>query len=193
MQPDLRWYAIGVASRKEKTVASALSEKGYDCFLPLCNRRRIWSDRIKVISVPLFDGYVFSRFDAHHRLPILVTPGVRAIVGTGKVPVSIPEREIDAIRLAVEHGFSVEPCDRLEQGDLVRVKKGALTGVEAIFVRYRGTDRLVLSVSLIQRSVAVEIDRVYVEPVDKRHTLSDAEAQSAAHRETASPVNAISK
>jgi transcription antitermination factor NusG len=165
MSAGLYWYAIEVALRKERLVASAVSEKGYECFLPLYTCRKMWSDRIKVTSVPLFQGYVFCRFDAQYRLPLLVTPGVRRIVGNGTVPAIIPERELEAVRIALEHGFLIEPCDRLNEGDSVRVIKGALAGVEGTFLRHRGSDRLVLSVSLIQRSVAVEIDRLCVEPI----------------------------
>jgi transcription antitermination factor NusG len=168
MHTEYRWYALYVATRKEKLVASSLTEKGFECFLPVCNTRRIWSDRIKVVPVPVFPGYVFSRFDARFRLPLLTMPGVGGIVGNGKIPASIPDRELDAIRLALQNGFAIEPCDRLERGDLVRVTRGALAGVEAEFIRYRGTDRIILSVSLIQRSVAVDIDRLCVEPITKR-------------------------
>jgi transcription antitermination factor NusG len=163
----LDWYAIQVAAQKEKPVASVLSRKGYECFLPLYSKRSVWSDRIKVTSVPLFSGYIFCRFDVQFRLPILVTPNVRAIVGNGKIPAVVPERDLEAVRSALLNGLPIEPYDCLTEGDLVRVTKGPLTGVEGIFVRYRGSNRLVLSVALIQRSVAVEIDRLCIEPVAK--------------------------
>lgn len=164
----LGWYAIQVASKKEKLVTSVLTEKGYQCYLPLYPKRVVWSDRIKVTSVPLFGGYVFSRFDVRHRLPILVTQNVLSVVGNGKVPVAIPERDLDTIRIALQNGLAVEPHDRLEEGDIVRVTKGPLTGIEGSFIQYRGGCRLILSVPLIQRSVAVEIDRFCVEPVLRR-------------------------
>jgi transcription antitermination factor NusG len=164
----LGWYAIQVASRKEKLVASVLTEKGYECFLPLYPKRSMWSDRVRITSVPLFVGYVFSRFDVRCRLPILVTPNVHAVVGNGKIPAAIPGPDLDAIRVALQNGFPVEPCDCLQEGDVVRVTKGPLTGVEGSFLQYRGSCRLILSVPLIQRSVAVEIDRLCVEPVSKR-------------------------
>ena len=171
------WYALQVSSLKEKLVESVLSEKGYECFLPLYSRRSVWSDRIKVLSVPLFGGYVFSRFDARMRLPILVTPNVHGIVGNGKAPAAIPEQEIDAIRVALRNGFPIEPCDRLHEGDPVRVTKGPLAGVEGSFVRHRGSDRLVISISLINRAVAVEIDRLYVEPIQQRAPFANTADQ----------------
>jgi transcription antitermination factor NusG len=161
----LQWYALEVAWQKEKLVSSVLSEKGYECFLPLYPKRSVWSDRIKVTSVPLFRGYVFSRFDAQYRLPILITPNVRAIVGNGKIPAAVPERDLEAIRAALRNGLAVEPCDQLHEGDAVRVIRGPLTGVEGSFIRYRGACRLMLSISLINRSVAVEMDRLSIEPL----------------------------
>jgi len=164
----LDWYAIQVASQKEKRVASVLTEKGYQCYLPLYSKRTAWSDRIKVTSVPLFSGYVFSRFDVRNRLPILVTPNVFAVVGNGRVPVAIPERDLNGIRVALQSGLPVEPHDCLQEGDIVRVIKGPLSGMEGSFIQYRGSCRLILSVPLIQRSVAVEIDRACVEPIPRR-------------------------
>ncbi len=164
----MQWYALQVACQKEKIVTSALIQKGYECFLPLYSKRSMWSDRVKVLSAPLFAGYVFSRFDAQFRTPIMVTPSVRAIVGNGKVPAAISESELEAVRAVLRHGLPIEPCDRLCQGDAVRVTKGPLAGLEASFVRYRNTCRLVLSISLINRSVAVELDRAWVEPILQR-------------------------
>lgn len=161
----LAWYAIHVTPQKEKQIAYVLSDKGYDCFLPLYARRRVWSDRIKVTEVPLFGGYVFCRLDVQFRLPVLMTPNVRAIVGSGKIPVEIPEPDLEAIRAVLRSGLPVEPCDSLHAGDAVRVTKGPLAGLAGEFVRYRGSCRLILSIPLINRSVAVEMDRVYVEPI----------------------------
>ena len=163
----LGWYAIQVASKKEQFVASVLTEKGYQCYLPLYPKRTTWSDRIKVTSAPLFGGYVFSRFDVRYRLPILVTPNVFSVVGNGKVPIAIPERDLDGIRIALQNGLAVEPHDCLQEGDIVRVTKGPLSGVEGSFIQYRGSCRLIFSVPLIQRSVAVEIDRACVEPLQR--------------------------
>lgn len=169
-----QWYALEVTPRKEHLVVAAVSDKGYECFLPVYDVRKVWSDRIKVTTVPLFSGYVFSRFDAQFRLPILLTPGVREVVGVAKIPVPITESELDAIRVAIRNGISLEPCDHLEEGSAVQVTKGPLAGVEGVLLRQRGQDRLILSVSLIQRSVALEIDRSCVEPLGKNHPYHQA-------------------
>jgi transcription antitermination factor NusG len=177
------WYAIQVASRKEKQTATVLSEKGYECFLPLYSKRTMWSDRIKKTTVPLFAGYVFTRLDVRFRLPILVTPYVQGIVGHGKVPVAVSEEDLEAVRTALRNGVPIEPCDSLHHGDAVRVIKGPLAGLEGSFVRYHRGFRLVFSVSLINRSVAVEMDRACVEPAPhQRMATSTGIKQSASHR-----------
>jgi transcription antitermination factor NusG len=165
---QLSWYAIQVVTKKEKQVANALLQKGYECFLPVYPKRSVWSDRSKVLSVPLFSGYVFSRFNVLRRMPILVTPNVRAVIGNGKVPAPVSESDLNAIRVALKNGLPIEPYDSLQKGDVVVVTKGPLAGIEGSFVQYRGASRLVLSVSLINRAVAVEMDRLCVEPVHQR-------------------------
>jgi transcription antitermination factor NusG len=162
------WYALEVVTRKESQVAQAVADKGYECFLPLFHVRKTWSDRVKVTPIPLFRGYVFSRFDARFKLPILVTPGVRDIVSIGRIAAPIPDSEIEAIQAVVRGGLMLEPCEGLHEGDPVIVTVGPLCGVEGKFLRYRGRDRLMLSISLIQRSVAVEIDRLCVKPLIDR-------------------------
>jgi transcription antitermination factor NusG len=184
MKSSLHWYAIEVAYKKERIVASALTEKNYECYVPMYETRKVWSDRIKVTSAPLFGGYVFCRFDVEQRwLPILVTPGVRQVVSVDRIPSSIPDHEIDAIRTALESGLPIEPCQRLQEGDPVLVTRGIFAGVEGRFVRYRGRDVLILSVSLIQQSLAVEIDRAYVEPI--RTAIPEQGGQSARWMRTA--------
>ena len=128
------WYAIHVAAKKEKQTTTMLLQKGYECFLPLYAKRTTWSDRLKVTSAPLFAGYVFSRFDIQHRLPILMTPNVYGVVGAGKRPIAIADSDLDAIRTALQNGMVLEPYDSLQKGDTVRVTKGPLAGFEGIFV-----------------------------------------------------------
>jgi transcription antitermination factor NusG len=163
------WYAIHVSAKKEKQVAEMLCQKAYECFLPVYTKRSMWSDRINITTSPLFSGYVFSRFDVRYRLPILMTPNVHGIVGAGKVPTAIPENDIEAIRTALRNGMPVEPYDSLSNGDTVVVTKGPLEGVQGMFIRYQGSFRLVLSLPLINRSVAVEMDRSCVERCSASH------------------------
>jgi transcription antitermination factor NusG len=158
----LHWYAVYTRVQHEKIVAQALAVKGYEEFLPLCRCRRRWSDRIKDLELPLFPGYVFCRFDAEQRLPILVTPGVHHIVGIGKIPLPVEEAEIAAIQSIVRTGLPTEPWPFLQVRQRVRIDSGPLEG---LLLAVKKPYRLVVSVTLLQRSVAVEIDSVWVTPL----------------------------
>src|SRR5580700_1215529 len=103
------WYAIRVRSKFERAVSVALEGKGYDQYLPLHRSRRTWSDRAKDLYLPLFPGYLFCRFDVQVRLPILTTLGVISIVGIGRVPVAVPDHEIDAIQAVIRSGLHLQP------------------------------------------------------------------------------------
>jgi len=147
-------------------VALMARNKGFEEFLPLYRARRRWSDRQKETEFPLFPGYVFCRLDPQHRLPILTIPGVVHVVGIGKTPVPIEEREITAIQAAVRSGLSAEPWPFLEAGQRVRLEEGPLAGLEGILVGSAKQHRIVVSVTLLKRSVAVAIERHWVRPLD---------------------------
>lgn len=176
------WFALQVRSRFEQGVAEHLDGKGYDLFLPLYKCRKRWSDRIKEVEAPLFPGYLFCRFNAQDRLPILKTPGVLQIVGTNRVPIAVDEREIQAIQTMVASGMPNQPWPFLSAGDRVRIESGPLSGLEGILVEFKGNHRLVLSVSLLQRSVAVEIDSAFVTSLrsSSRPSVEKAGAQMRA-------------
>ena len=159
-RPDpLSWYALRVQSRLAGLVSTTLRGKGYQEFFPLyCSRRR-WSDRIKKVELPLFPGYLFCQFDESDRLPILTTPGVIGIVGAGKIPIPVDDDEIEAIRAILRSGLAAQPWPHLRVGSKVYIERGPLTGLEGIITNTDKVYRLIVSVSLLQRSVAVEIDR----------------------------------
>ena len=161
-----RWFAIRVKSKHEKLVATMASNKGFEEFLPTYQCRRRWSDRVKSVEFPLFPGYVFCRLDPLHRLPILTIPGVLHFVGIGKIPVPIDDTEIAAIQSAVRSGLSTEPWPFLETGQQVRLEEGPLAGMEGIMIGTSKRDRLIVSVTLLKRSVAVAIERHWVAPLD---------------------------
>ncbi len=165
---ELTWVAVQVRPKCEKPVATALFSKGIESFLPLYKSRRRWSDRVKELEVPLFDGYVFCRLDLIHRMPVLTIPNVIRIVGTGKVPAPIEDREITALQSVMRSGLDSMPWPFLRVGERVRIEHGPLTDVEGILVEIRGSQRLILSVSLLQRSVAVELGPECVTPVHTR-------------------------
>jgi transcriptional antiterminator NusG len=159
------WYALHVRPRYESMVELQLGGKGYEVFLPTYSTRRRWSDRVKTVVQPLFPGYVFCRFDIHARLPILITPGVNSVVGVGKTPIAVDPVEISAIRSIVEAGISANPCDYIKDGETVRVETGPLEGLVGIVKRSKNSDRLIVSLTLLMRSVSVEIDRTWVKRV----------------------------
>jgi len=158
------WYALRVRPRYEKTVASTLLAKGYEGFLPLYRHKSRWSDRIKEVLLPLFPGYLFCRLDINHRLPVLVSPGVIEVVGIAKSPYPIEETEIAALQSIVVSNLQAEPRTYLNIGSRVLIELGPLSGVEGILTGKKGNRKLVVSVSLLQRSVAVEIDESWVVP-----------------------------
>jgi transcription antitermination factor NusG len=161
------WFALQVWSRREALVATQLRGQGYECFLPLSKSIRRWSDRMKEVELPLFPGYLFCRFDLHNRGPLLMTPGIRQIVGVGRTPTSVEESEVEAIRQALASGLPSQPWPFLQIGERVRVSHGSLKNLEGILVNFKGSNRVVLSVTLLQRSVAMEVDLSWVTPLDE--------------------------
>lgn len=161
-----RWFALRVKSRSEKVVATIARNKGFEEFLPLYQSRRRWSDRLKAVELPLFPGYVFCRLDPQHRLPLLTIPGVLHFVGIGKNPVAIEDMEIASIQTAVRSGLMTEPWCFLEAGQRVRLEDGPLAGLEGILVDTSKQERVVVSVTLLKRSVAVAIERQWAIPLN---------------------------
>jgi transcription antitermination factor NusG len=160
------WFALQVRSRWENTTAELLRGKGLETLLPTYTTQRKWSDRYKVVEAPLFPGYVFCRFDVHDRLPVLITPGVISVVGRGKTPIAVEDREIHSIQSAIRSGVHIEPWPYIEIGDRVCIKDDVLDGMEGILTSFKGGHRVVISVTLLRRSVALEIDRSRIVPLD---------------------------
>jgi transcription antitermination factor NusG len=160
------WHVLYTRHQHEKTVAQILTGKGFEILLPLYSAARRWKDRTKLLSLPLFPCYVFLRGGLNRKLDIMTTPGIHALVSTGGQPATIPIAEIEAIRQVVEGGVRVEPHPFLKCGDRVRVKCGPLAGIEGILIRKKNLYRLVLSVEMLGKSAAVEIDASLVERVN---------------------------
>jgi transcription antitermination factor NusG len=135
--------------------------------LPLYKSVRKWSDRVKELEQPLFPGYLFCKFDFQERRPIVTTPGVLQIVGYGRTAIPVSDHEIQALQLAVSSGIPRQPWPYLEVGQRVRVIYGTLTGLEGILVNIKGNHRVVLSVALLQRSVAMEVETSWLLPVEE--------------------------
>jgi transcription antitermination factor NusG len=181
---DLQWWVIYTRHQHEKVVADVLSAKGFEVFLPLYDSIRRWKDRQKLLSLPLFPCYVFVRGGLHRRLQVVSTPGVYMTLTHGDRIAVIPEREIDAIRRTVEGPFRMEPHPFLRCGDRVRVIGGSLEGVEGILIRKKNQFRLVLSVDMLEKSVAVEIDAFDVESIVERVPGREASGMLFTPRQT---------
>jgi transcription antitermination factor NusG len=170
MNPDAgfgaQWFALRVKSRSEKTVAMMAQNKGFEEFVPLYQSRRRWSDRMKSLELPLFPGYVFCRLNVERRMPLLTIPGVLHFVGIGRTPMPIEDAEIGAIQTAVGSGLLTEPWPYLEIGQRVRLEEGPLTGLEGVLVGTLKQQRLLVSVTLLKRSVAVAIEGHWATPLD---------------------------
>jgi len=159
---QLPWFALQVRARRENAVADHLRDKGFELFVPTHKRRQYWSDRIKESAVALFPGYLFCRLNPFDRLPVLKTPWVIQIVGCNRSPIAVDEREIAALQQIVASGLSSQPWPFLEIGDRLRMESGPLRGLEGILAEFKGKHRLVVNVTLLRRSVAVEIDSALV-------------------------------
>ena len=159
------WFALTVRPRHEKAVERYLETLGLDPFLPLYRARRKWSDRRKTLELCLFPGYVFCRFDFPDRLRVLNLPSVLSIVGFGKEAAPVPDEEIQAVRRILASGRPLLPWQYMRAGQRVRIDTGALEGVSGTLVRERDEFRVVVSIELLQRSVAVEIDREMLSPL----------------------------
>jgi transcription antitermination factor NusG len=156
------WFALQVRTKHEAGIAEFLRGRGYNPFLPLFRSRKVWSDRIKVVDAPLFPGYMFCQVNIEDRMPILTAPGVIRIVGYNRVPVPVDEAEIHSLQTLATSDLPHHPWPFLRLGEQFQIESGPLQGLTGILIEVRGTHRLVLSVTLLQRSVAVEIDAAFV-------------------------------
>ena len=155
-----------VQSKFENVASTILSGKGYPTFLPLYKTRRRWSDRSKEVEAPLFPGYFFCRFDMQASMPpIVTTPGLLGIVCAGRVPLPIGDDEIAAVQAVVRSGLPALPWPYLAAGARILIERGPLAGLEGIALQVDKKYRLVVSVTMLQRSVAVEIDRDWIRPL----------------------------
>jgi len=159
-----RWYAVQVRHQHEKAVARALTHNNFETFLPLYRSRRQWSDRVKLLELPLFPSYVFARFREPQRVLVLRTPGVRSIVSFNHRPAPVREEEIESLQVMVRSGLPIEPWPILREGQRVRVERGPLQGVEGVLLRFKSGWRVVVGVEILQRAVAAEVDRDVLAP-----------------------------
>jgi transcription termination/antitermination protein NusG len=164
---DSSWFAVSTRSRQEKIAASMLGYIAITNFLPLLNQERQWSDRKQMISMPLFPGYVFVHIPRSNefQLRVLKVPGVADFVRNRTGPLPIPDQEIEAVRAVLACGVGCSPYPFLKAGDRVRVVRGALAGIEGKLIRSGSQSKLVISIEMIQRSIAASVMEADIEPL----------------------------
>jgi transcription antitermination factor NusG len=162
-----QWFAVYTVCRHEKRVASHFGHRAIEYYLPLYRSQRRWKDGSKVVlDQPLFPGYVFVCIGREQRVPVLEVPGVLWVVGnSGSQPTPLPEFEIETLRSALDP-LRAEPYLLLAAGQRVRIRSGALSGIEGIVVRQKNSLRVVITLELILQSIAVEVDAYDLEPID---------------------------
>lgn len=171
----LRWYAVYTYPRHERSVLDHLESKDLETFLPTFVTESRWKDRRVRLQTPVFPGYVFTRIHSGQRFKVLSSPGVIRILCFNGMPAAIDDAEIEAVRLCLERGTVSGPYPLLEVGDRVRVRSGVLEGLEGYISRCKNDRRLIVPITLINQSVAIEVDVPLLELVDAR---SDAKAGS---------------
>lgn len=180
------WFALQTKPRNEKQVERQLTGKGYECLLPLYRQKRRWSDRIVVKELPLFPMYIFCRFSADVLGKAIATPGVTRIVEFGGYPAAIEEEEICSLQRLSVSSLLREPWAYIPKGTVVQVETGPLAGTQGFICNEQENRRLIISVTLLQRSVAVQLDEstvvsVILEPGQnrKQHPTLSAESHLA--------------
>lgn len=156
------WFAVMVRNRWEKSAAQCLAQKGYQCLLPISKQRHRWSDRWKEIDVVLFPGYLFCSMDPERQVPVLSVPGVLSIVRTRTGLTPVGRDEIAAVELLSRAGVPAQPWPYVETGQVVYLDQGPLRGLTGIVLKGKQESTLIISLQLLKRSVAVEIDRTWI-------------------------------
>ena len=167
-EPDAeKWFAVHTHARHEKVVAHAIREQGIASFLPLAKQVRQWSDRRRIVELPLFGCYVFVKLvpNSNQRMKVLRVSGVLGFVGTHGVGIPIPDNQIETIRILVEQQLPVCSHPFLKIGQRVLIRSGALAGIEGILVSRTGEQSLVISIDAIQRSLKVRVQGYNIVPV----------------------------
>src|SRR5262245_40349794 len=158
------WYAIRVKSNRERVTAESLKGKGFPVCLPCYRERRCQAPNAQTIELPLFPGYLFCCFDAAKRLPVLTVPGVVHIVSCGRTPQPVDSQEMAAVLSIVRSGLPAAPHSYPSIGQTVELDCGPLAGAVGVILSNTGEEEFVASVSLLQRSIAVKIDRNWIKP-----------------------------
>jgi transcription antitermination factor NusG len=166
-QAEQHWYAAYTCAQHEKRVAEQMAKREVEHFLPLYSSVRRWKDRRVRLTLPLFPGYVFVRLELQDRFGVLQIPSVVRLIGFGGLPTALPEEEVEILRSGLADQLHAEPHPFLTVGRRVRIVRGPLAGLEGILRCKKNNFRLVVSVELIQRAFAVDVDAADVQPVQE--------------------------
>lgn len=175
------WFALQTMPKNERKVEQLLRQKGYECFAPMYRQKRKWSDRVVEIDCPLFPGYVFCRFNNSVLGKAISTQGVIRIVSFGGTPAEVAREEIKALQLLAQSDFLREPWKYLPDGTRVVVENGPLTGAQGVIYAGENKRQLVISVTLLQRSVSVQLEEGTVISVinDKKESKLSFDGESS--------------
>ena len=152
------WYALSTRARHEKKVYERLQQKQVDCFLPLQTKNRKWSDRYKIVEEPLFSCYIFTNIALKDRLQVLQTDGAVRFVSFNGIPATIPQSQINAIKIVLEEKKEIERIDYLTPGQKIEVIQGPLKGTYGVLINVKNKHRLVLRLDSIMQAISVDID-----------------------------------
>lgn len=160
------WFAVQTWPKYEKKISQRLQEKGIEVFLPLVTEEHQWSDRCSRIDAPLFPHYVFVSIanSAGARIPVLRITGVAGFVGGRGIGIAIPDSEIASIRTVLSQGIAFHAFPYLNVGSRVRIRGGSLDGVQGILVAKNDDLSLLVSIQIIQRSLAIRVSGYQIEP-----------------------------
>jgi len=166
---DKQWIVVRSKPRSEKVAHNELVKKNIEAYLPLLKERRKWSDRKKWVEFPLFSSYLFARIDIKDSIFVLQTQGVNTIVKFGKQIAIVQNSVIEAIRLAMEGGYELEPVEYFVEGNIVEVVAGPMKGVKGIVAKLKGQNRLIIKIDAIQQALSIQIESKFIRNLNSKN------------------------
>ena len=166
---DKQWIVVRSKPRSEKVAHNELVKKNIESYLPLLKERRKWSDRKKWVEFPLFSSYLFARIDIKDSIFVLQTQGVNTIVKFGKQIAIVQNSVIEAIRLAMEGGYQLEPIEYFVEGNSVEVVAGPMKGVKGIVAKLKGQNRLIIKIDAIQQALSIQIESKFIRNLNSKN------------------------
>ena len=166
---DKQWIVVRSKPRSEKVAHNELVKKNIEAYLPLLKERRKWSDRKKWVEFPLFSSYLFARIDIKDSIFVLQTQGVNTIVKFGKQIAIVQNSVIEAIRLAMEGGYQLEPVEYFVEGNIVEVVAGPMKGVKGIVAKLKGQNRLIIKIDAIQQALSIQIESKFIRNLNSKN------------------------